>query len=109
MVMMLQKQHIPFWLGDQILIICTFLLRNDLRTLLVAKHDLRTSSGKFLPVGFCHPESSDFLGLWMTDIMDITSMVSNCDDHESSMFPEVMLKFREVMVMLLEFIQKVVT
>ena len=45
----------------------------------------------------------------MTDIMDITSMVSNCDDHESSMFPEVMLKFREVKVMLLEVIQKVVT
>ena len=45
----------------------------------------------------------------MTDIMDITSMVSNCDDHESSMFLEVMLKFLEVMVMLLEVIQKVVT
>ena len=40
--------------------------------------------------------------------LDITSMVSNCDDHESSMFPEVMFKFREVMVMLLEVIQKVV-
>ena len=37
MVMMLQKQHIPFWLGDQIAILCTFLSRNDLRTLLVAK------------------------------------------------------------------------
>ena len=45
----------------------------------------------------------------MIDIMDITSMVSYCDDHESSMFLEVMLKFLEVMVMLLEVIQKVVS
>ena len=28
------------------------------------KNDLRTSSGKFLRVESCHPESSDFLGLW---------------------------------------------
>ena len=36
-------------------------------------------------------------------------MVSNCENHESSMFSGVRLKFREVMVMLLEVIQKVVT
>ena len=29
------------------------------------KNDLRTSSGKFLRVESCHPESSDFLGLWL--------------------------------------------
>ena len=28
------------------------------------ENDLRTSSGKFLRVESCHPESSDFLGLW---------------------------------------------
>ena len=28
------------------------------------KNDLRTSSGKFLRVESCHPESLDFLGLW---------------------------------------------
>ena len=41
-VMMLQKQHIPFWNGDQIAILCTFLSQNDLRTLFVAKNDLCT-------------------------------------------------------------------
>ena len=41
-VMMLQKQHIPFWNGDQIAILCTFLSQNDLRTLFVAKNHLRT-------------------------------------------------------------------
>ena len=35
------------------------------------KNDLRTSSGKFLRVDSCHPESSDFLGLWrMPDRMN---------------------------------------
>ena len=91
MVMMLQKQHIPFWLGDQILIICTFLLRNDLRTLLVAKHDLRTSSGKFLRVEFCHPESSDFLGLcyyhwlsliiWKSEKLDSLTDLTTCNEE----------------------------
>ena len=36
-MVMLQKQHIPFWLGDQFAILSTFLSRNNLRTLLVAK------------------------------------------------------------------------
>ena len=40
--MVLQKQHIPFQIGDQISILCTFLLRNDLSTLFVAKNHLRT-------------------------------------------------------------------
>ena len=41
MVTMLQKQHIHFFCRES---------------------NLRTSSGKFLRVQFCHPESSDFLG-----------------------------------------------
>ena len=30
------------------------------------ENDLHTSSGKFLRIQSCHPESSDFLGLWMS-------------------------------------------
>ena len=37
MVMMLQKQHIPLWLGYQIAILCVFCRQNDLCTLFVAK------------------------------------------------------------------------
>ena len=54
--------------------LCTFLSQKEfMHTFFVAKtiymlfcheNDLRTSSGKFLRVESCHPESSDFLGLW---------------------------------------------
>ena len=74
MVTMLQKQHIHFRLGDQIAILCTFLTRKRFTHFICRekwfthffcrKSNLRTSSGKFLRVQFCHPESSDFLGLW---------------------------------------------
>ena len=75
MVMMLQKQHIPLWLGDQIAILCVFCRENNLRITFFEKqfthffcreNDLRIASGKFLCVEFRHPESSDFLGLWFT-------------------------------------------
>ena len=58
-----------------------FCRENDLRSLFVTKkrnthffcqeNDLRSSSGEFLCVEFCHPESSDFLGL----------CVCHCDIH----------------------------
>ena len=35
---------------------------------LCRKNDLCSSSGKFLCVEFCHPESSDFLGLWASAV-----------------------------------------
>ena len=74
MVMMLQKQHIPLWLGDLIAILCVFLLRKQfthyicrktIYALFCHENDLRIPSGKFLRVEFRHPESSDFLGLWV--------------------------------------------
>ena len=74
MVTMLQKQHIHFRLGDQIAILCTFWSRKRFTHFICREKwfthffcresNLRTSSGKFLRVQFCHPESSDFLGLW---------------------------------------------
>ena len=118
--MMSQKKHIPFWLSDQIAILCTFFVakitnahffvantinahfllqkwfehtcfvaktiythffchKNYLYTFFVTKriyahffcreNDLRTSSGKFLRVESCHPESLDFLGLWLADMV----------------------------------------
>ena len=36
------------------------------------ENDLRTLSGKFLRVEFCHPESSDFLGLWTKGIQHVS-------------------------------------
>ena len=58
MVMVLQKQHIPFWLGDQIAIYVIFCRKNDLRTLFVAKNDLRTffvakTINALCPESFC--------------------------------------------------------
>ena len=41
-----------------------YLSRKTIYALFGRENDLRTSSGKFLCVEFCHPESSDFLGLW---------------------------------------------
>ena len=38
--MMLQKQHIPYWLGDRIAILCTFLSQKHSRTLFVEKNKL---------------------------------------------------------------------
>ena len=64
LVMMLQKQHISLWIWDQIAISCIFLSRKTIYALFGRKNDLRTSSGKFLQVEFCHSESSDFSGLW---------------------------------------------
>ena len=71
--MVLQKQHIPFWLEDQIAILCTFLSQKwfmhficrekPFTHFFCRENNLHTSSGKFLRVEFCHPESSDFLGL----------------------------------------------
>ena len=56
--------------------LCTlFCRKKNLRTLFLSlkrftrffcrENDLRTSSGKFLRVESCHPESSEFLGLWL--------------------------------------------
>ena len=56
MVMMLQKQHIPLWLGP-------FLLRKQFTHIFCHANDLRSSSGKFSRFEFCHLECSDFLGL----------------------------------------------
>ena len=41
-----------------------FLSRKLFTRFFCRKNHLRTSSGKFLRVESCHPESSDFLGLW---------------------------------------------
>ena len=52
-----------------------FCRKNDLRTFFVTKNDLRTFLSrerfthfirKVLRIEFCHPESSDFLGLWFS-------------------------------------------
>ena len=36
------------------------------------ENNLRTSSGKFLRVEFCHSESSDFLGLWTKETQHVS-------------------------------------
>ena len=41
-----------------------FLSRKRFTRFFCRENDLRTLSGKFLRVESCHPESSDFLGLW---------------------------------------------
>ena len=86
MVMMLQKQHIPLWLGDLIAILCVFLLRKQfthyicrktIYALFCHENDLRIPSGKFLRVEFRHPESSDFLGLWPEHMRRSTLSLTN--------------------------------
>ena len=42
-----------------------FLSGNRFTRFFCRENNLRTSSGKFLRVESCHPESSDFLGLWI--------------------------------------------
>ena len=42
MVMMLQKQHIPLWLGDLIAILCFFFVAKTIYALHLSKDDLRT-------------------------------------------------------------------
>ena len=42
----------------------TFFVAKTIYALFCRENNLRTSSGKFLRVESCHPESSDFLGLW---------------------------------------------
>ena len=44
----------------------TFLSQKQFTHTFCRENDLRTSSGKFLRVDSCHPESLDFLGLWGT-------------------------------------------
>ena len=41
-----------------------FLSRKRFTRFFCRENDLRTPPGKFLCVGSCHSESSDFLGLW---------------------------------------------
>ena len=41
----------------------TFFVVKTIYAFFCRENDLRTSSGKFLRVESCHPESSDFLGL----------------------------------------------
>ena len=64
-----------------------FCCENDIHTLLVAKNDLRTSSGKFLCVEFCHPENSDFLGLCYFDMLSYDAPengnVKNCGNVQN--------------------------
>ena len=52
-----------------------------------SKNDLRTSSGKFLCVEFCHPENSDFLGLCYFDMLSYDAPengnVKNCGNVQN--------------------------
>ena len=46
--------------------LCIFLSQKEfMHTFFCRENDLRTLSGKFLRVESCHPESSEFLGLWL--------------------------------------------
>ena len=45
---------------------CTFFVAKTIYALFCRENNLRTSTGKFLRVESCHPESSDFLGLCPT-------------------------------------------
>ena len=47
-------------------ICASFLCRERGLCIFFRENDLGTSSGKFLHVESCHPESSDFLGLWLS-------------------------------------------
>ena len=50
----------------------TFFAAKTIYALFCRENDLRTSSGKFWRVESCHPESSDFLGLWIAATSPIT-------------------------------------
>ena len=50
------------------------------------ENDSRTSSGKFLRVESCHPESSDFLGLWETPADTLWALVV----HNAIVIPALM-------------------
>ena len=45
-----------------------FLSQKQFTRFFCRENDLHISSGKFLRVESCHPESSDFLGLWRTEV-----------------------------------------
>ena len=59
--------------------ICALFVAKTICAIFARKNDLRTSSGKFLCVEICHPESSDFLGLCL--MVTLVKIIIKLDLH----------------------------